>query len=48
MQQTYKDKNTCPVCKSGITEDKLIPLFAKGDNEDPRKKTEDSSIPKRP
>jgi len=35
------------VCKSGITEEMLIPIYTKGNNEDPRKKSE-SNIPGRP
>lgn len=34
----------CPVCKSGISKETLIPLYSKGSNEDPRAK----DIPKRP
>lgn len=42
----------CPVCKSGINKDKLIPIFTKENSADPRKKPEDSKeegeIPHRP
>jgi hypothetical protein len=42
----------CPVCKSGINKDKLIPIFTKEGNQDPRadKKAEEEkeSIPNRP
>jgi len=36
----------CPVCKSGISQDKLIPIFTKESKED--KKSDDESIPNRP
>ena len=41
----------CPVCKSGISKDKLIPIFTKENNDDPRKNQEESkeeNIPNRP
>lgn len=28
---------TCPVCKAGITQENVIPLFIRGENQDPRK-----------
>lgn len=28
---------TCPVCKAGITQENIIPLFIRGENQDPRK-----------
>ena len=31
------NNNTCPVCKSGLEKDKVIPIFVKGrENDDPR------------
>ena len=37
-------RNTCPVCKSAISKDKMIPLYGRGGSkEDPRKK-----VPPRP
>lgn len=42
----------CPVCKSGISKEKLTPIFTKDNNDDPRKRTEQqnggSDIPSRP
>ena len=43
----------CPVCKSGISQDKLIPIFTKGNSSDPRKNDADKGpqagdIPNRP
>ena len=43
--------NTCPICKAGISEENVIPLFIKGNEGDPRgPKREDSGsyIPNRP
>jgi hypothetical protein len=41
-----KETLLCPVCKSGISKETLIPIYTKGgSSEDPRKKGE---IPKRP
>lgn len=37
----------CPVCKSGISKEMLIPIYTKGNSDDPRKKTE-QDVPKRP
>jgi hypothetical protein len=37
----------CPVCKSGISSESLIPIYTRGSNEDPRKKHA-GEIPKRP
>jgi hypothetical protein len=42
-----KETLLCPVCKSGISKETLIPIYTKGNTEDPRKKMEDK-IPKRP
>lgn len=46
----------CPVCKSGITQEKLTPIFTKDNSEDPRKRKSEEpagsdgsgSIPSRP
>ena len=40
-----KETLVCPVCKSGISKESLIPIYTKANTEDPRKKAE---IPKRP
>jgi len=46
--------NVCPVCKAGVTKDNIIPLFIRGAEEDPRRRTIPSSpsgqsqIPNRP
>ncbi|TNV76281.1 hypothetical protein FGO68_gene4063 [Halteria grandinella] len=40
-----KETLLCPVCKSGISKETVIPIYTKGNAEDPRKKHE---IPKRP
>ncbi|EGG23774.1 hypothetical protein DFA_05910 [Cavenderia fasciculata] len=37
----------CPVCKAPISEEKLIPIYGRGNSSDPRKKRP-SSIPSRP
>jgi E3 ubiquitin-protein ligase RNF5 len=42
-----KETLVCPVCKSGVSEDSLVPIYTKGQNEDPRKKVEEN-MPKRP
>ncbi|KAK3752725.1 hypothetical protein QZH41_018690 [Actinostola sp. cb2023] len=38
--ETRPNKSVCPVCKAGISKDKVIPLFGRGStsNEDPREK----------
>ncbi|KXJ28975.1 E3 ubiquitin-protein ligase RNF185 [Exaiptasia diaphana] len=38
--ETRPNKSVCPVCKAGISKDKVIPLFGRGNttNEDPREK----------
>ena len=46
MQQP-RETLVCPVCKSGIKKDKLIPIFTKEQTDDPRKKA-DKKIPDRP
>ena len=40
--------STCPVCKAGVTQDNVIPIFIRGSVEDPRIKTTQESIPNRP
>jgi len=37
MQQP-RETLTCPVCKSGISQEKMIPIFTKENNDDPRTK----------
>ena len=45
MGSNSPQRNSCPVCKSGIDGDtKIIPIFVRDGAEDPRKK----STPKRP
>ena len=43
---------TCPVCKAGVTQDNVIPIFIRGSMEDPRIKqgngAEVSDVPNRP
>jgi hypothetical protein len=46
MQQP-RETLTCPVCKSGISKEKLIPIFTKDRTEDPTKKN-NQNIPNRP
>jgi len=40
----------CPVCKSGITKENVIPIYTRENNEDPRKKSteQEQNIPNRP
>lgn len=40
--------STCPVCKAGVTQDNVIPIFIRGSVEDPRSKTAQENIPNRP
>jgi len=43
--ETRPDNATCPVCKSAISKDKLVPLYGRGGNQsDPREKP----VPPRP
>ena len=42
---------TCPVCKAGVTQQNVIPIFIKGSTEDPRLKNNsdlNENIPNRP
>jgi E3 ubiquitin-protein ligase RNF5 len=36
ISSTSNNSNTCPVCKSGITKESVIPIYCKGKTEDPR------------
>lgn len=40
--------STCPVCKAGVSQDNVIPIFIRGSVEDPRTKTTQENIPNRP
>lgn len=43
--ETRPDNATCPVCKSAISKEKLVPLYGRGGNQsDPREKP----LPPRP
>ncbi|CDW83337.1 ring finger protein 5 [Stylonychia lemnae] len=42
-----KETLLCPVCKSGISKETLIPIYTKGSQEDPRTKA-GQEVPKRP
>ena len=33
-----RDVMVCPVCKSGISKESVIPIYTKENNDDPRKK----------
>uniref|UniRef100_A0A7S3MR72 RING-type E3 ubiquitin transferase n=1 Tax=Strombidium inclinatum TaxID=197538 RepID=A0A7S3MR72_9SPIT len=49
--QQPRETLVCPVCKSGVAVDKLIPIFTKENSEDPRRKGQaqpDEQIPNRP
>ena len=46
MQQP-RETLTCPVCKSGISKEKVIPIFTKDKTDDPTKKN-NQNIPNRP
>lgn len=46
MQQP-RETLVCPVCKSGINKETIIPIFTKENNQDPRKK-QGENIPNRP
>lgn len=40
---------TCPVCKAGVSQDNVIPIFIRGSSEDPRTKiSQQEQIPNRP
>ena len=44
-----RDVMVCPVCKSGISKESVIPIYTKENNDDPRKKkTQEEQIPGRP
>jgi E3 ubiquitin-protein ligase RNF5 len=40
--------STCPMCKAGVTQDNVIPIFIRGSVEDPRTKSSQEHIPNRP
>lgn len=49
--QVQNHCRTCPVCKAGVDRDKVIPIYGRGGNEDPRSKTKDVAeleVPSRP
>ena len=49
--QVQNHARTCPVCKAGVDRDKVIPIYGRGGNEDPRSKTKDAAeaeVPSRP
>ena len=49
--QVQNHCRTCPVCKAGVDRDKVIPIYGRGGNEDPRGKTKDVTeldVPSRP
>ncbi|GAB4814682.1 hypothetical protein N2152v2_001728 [Parachlorella kessleri] len=48
--QVQSHCRTCPVCKAGVEKDKVIPIYGRGGNEDPRAKTKDEqeAVPRRP
>ncbi|KAK9817950.1 hypothetical protein WJX72_004750 [[Myrmecia] bisecta] len=55
--QVQSHCRVCPVCKAGIDEDKVVPIYGRGgDNTDPRKKqanavdeeVTDGAVPRRP
>lgn len=49
--QVQNHCRTCPVCKAGVDRDKVIPIYGRGGNEDPRTKTKDLTeleVPSRP
>lgn len=41
--QQPRETLVCPVCKSGISQDKLTPIFTKDNNEDPRAQSNDQN-----
>lgn len=48
--QVQSHCRTCPVCKAGVEKDKVIPIYGRGGNEDPRAKSkgEPEAVPQRP
>ena len=46
--QQQKSVRTCPVCKAGVDRDKVIPVYGRGGNEDPRKLLDEGVTPSRP
>ena len=49
--QVQNHCRTCPVCKAGVDRDKVIPIYGRGGNEDPRSKSKDVAeleVPSRP
>lgn len=52
--QVQSHCRTCPVCKAGVEKDKVIPIYGRGGNEDPRSKVKEglevpeTPVPRRP
>ncbi len=46
--QVQSNYRTCPVCKAGVDRDKVIPVYGRGGNEDPRAKRVETVVPSRP
>lgn len=50
--QVQNHSRTCPVCKAGVDRDKVIPIYGRGGNEDPRGKSKGGAevvdVPSRP
>lgn len=48
--QVQSHCRTCPVCKAGVEKDKVIPIYGRGGNEDPRSKSKGDleTVPQRP
>lgn len=46
--QVQNNYRTCPVCKAGVDRDKVIPVYGRGGNEDPRAKKMETVVPSRP
>ncbi|EFN60151.1 hypothetical protein CHLNCDRAFT_33679 [Chlorella variabilis] len=48
--QVQSHCRTCPVCKAGVEKDKVIPIYGRGGNEDPRSKSKGDleAVPQRP
>lgn len=47
---TRNSESTCPICKAGVTQENVIPIFIRGSSTDPRRSSTSCSdqIPNRP
>lgn len=48
LYQWIKQQPTCPICKAGVTEESVIPLYGRGGDKNSRDHKEEDDVPSRP